>query len=148
MHYLDGAWVYIKLFGQKSHHVVGGTTCAGHCGDADAQLRALGFEDGIFLRFRRAQDVQHQRVCFPPEKGFAWRRDVFHAISSVLACLETRQAAQRQLQSFVFLGVAKAHHTLVKAIGVKGGEGNGGHANFGGEPFAEVGFAQVFLWHA
>jgi hypothetical protein len=37
---------------------------------------------------------------------------------------------------------------LVEAVRIKRREWDGGYANLGGQPFAEVGFAQVFFGYA
>ena len=57
--------------------------------------------------------------------------------------LQTCQTSQRQLQCFIFLGKAKAHHALVKPVAIKRRQRNRRHADFGRQPLAEIGFAQV-----
>ena len=61
----------------------------------------------------------------------------------VAYCLQPCQAFQCLRQRGLLLGKAKAHHTLVETIAIKGRQGNGCHAHFAREPFAKIWLAQI-----
>jgi hypothetical protein len=57
--------------------------------------------------------------------------------------LKLAQALQRRQQRFILFGVAKAHHLLVKAVAIKGGERNGCNAQVLDQLLAELRFAGI-----